>query len=81
MTGFPKDVRDKIIVDTAHECAAYERNLLRDSEMKQLAELKSKGMQVTTPNKKPFQEAAASVYNEFGGQFGKDVVEKIIATE
>lgn len=75
-TGF-----QKIFVDTAIECATYERNLLRDNEAKQITELKAKGMQVTTPNKKPFQDAAASVYKEFESQFGKETIDKIIATK
>jgi len=43
-------------------------------------ELKAKGMQVTTPDKKPFQEAAAPVYKEFESQFGKEMINRIIAT-
>jgi len=78
--GLSKEVQ-KIFMDTAMECATYERNLLRDSEAKQIAEVKAKGMQVTTPNKKPFQDAAASVYKEFEGQFGKETIDKIIATK
>jgi tripartite ATP-independent transporter DctP family solute receptor len=78
--SLPKDFQ-KIFEDTAIECATYERNLLRDSEAKQIAELKTKGMQVTTPNKKPFQDAAASVYKEFEAQFGKETIDKIIATK
>jgi tripartite ATP-independent transporter DctP family solute receptor len=77
--ALPQSVR-KIMIDTAAECATYERNLLRDSEAKQLAELKAKGMQVTIPKKKPFQDAAAPVYREFEPQFGKDLITKIIAT-
>ena len=78
--ALPQDTQ-KIMADTALECATYERNLLRDSEVKQLAELKGKGMVMTTPNKKPFQDAAASVYKEFESQFGKDTIDKIIATK
>jgi len=78
--ALPKDIQ-KIMDDAAIECATYERNLLRDSEAKQIAELKAKGMQVTTPNKKPFQDAAAPVYKEFESQFGKDMIDKIIATK
>ena len=71
----------KIFVDTAIECATYERNLLGDNEARQITELKAKGMQVTTPNKKPFQDAAAPVYKEFETQFGKETIDKIIATK
>ena len=77
--GLPKDIQ-KVLVDTAIECATFERNLLRDEEAKQLAELKTKGMQVTIPNKKPFQDAAAAIYKDFEAQFGKDLVTKIMAT-
>jgi len=76
----PQDFQ-KIILDTATECATYERNLLRDNEAKQLAEIKAKGMQVTLPNRKPFQAAAASVYKEFESQFGKEIIDRIIATQ
>lgn len=78
--SLPKDVQ-KIMLDTAIECATFERNLLRDNEVKQLSELKAKGMQVTTPNKKAFQSAAAPVYKEFESQFGKEMIEKIINTK
>ena len=78
--NLPKNIQ-KIVLDTAIECATYERNLLCDNEAKQLAELKAKGMQVTTPNKKPFQDAAALVYKEFESQFGKEMIDKIIATK
>ena len=78
--ALPRETQ-KIMADTALECATYERNLLRDSEVKQLAELKGKGMVITTPDKKPFQDAAASVYKEFESQFGKDTIDKIIAAK
>jgi TRAP-type transport system periplasmic protein len=78
--ALPKDIQ-KIMLDTALECATYERNLLRDSEAKQLAEVKAKGTQVTIPNKKPFQEAAGPVYKEFRDQFGKEIIDKIISTK
>lgn len=78
--SLPEDTR-KIILDTALECATFERNLLRDDEAKQLEELKAKGMQVTTPNKQPFRDAAAPVFKEFETQFGKGMIDQIIATK
>jgi len=77
--NLPEDIR-KIMLDTAAECATYERNYLRDSEVKQISELKAKGMQVTIPDKKPFRDAAASVYKEFEAQFGKEMIDQIVAT-
>jgi len=68
------------MLDAAMECATFERNLLRDNEAKQLAEIKAKGMQVTLPNKKPFQDAVAPVYKEFESQFGKETIGRIMAT-
>jgi tripartite ATP-independent transporter DctP family solute receptor len=78
--NLPKNIQ-KIMLDTAMDCATYERNLLRDNEAKQLAEIKAKGMLVTLPNKKPFQDAAAPVYKEFESQFGKEIIDRIIATQ
>jgi tripartite ATP-independent transporter DctP family solute receptor len=78
--NLPKNIQ-KIMLDTAMDCATYERNLLRDNEAKQLAEIKAKGMRVTLPNKKPFQAAAATVYKEFDSQFGKEIIDRIIATQ
>ncbi len=78
--NLPQNIQ-KIMLDTAMECATYERNLLRDNEAKQLAEIKAKGMQVTLPNKKPFQAAAAPVYKEFESQFGKEIIDRIITTQ
>lgn len=77
--SLPKNIQ-KIMLDTAMECATYERNLLRDNEAKQLEEIKTKGMQVTLPSKKPFQDAAAPVYKEFESQFGKETIDRIMAT-
>jgi tripartite ATP-independent transporter DctP family solute receptor len=78
-SNLPRNIQ-KIMLDTAMECATYERNLLRDNEAKQLAEIKAKGIQVTLPDKKPFQDAAAPVYKEFESQFGKETIDRIIAT-
>ena len=78
--NLPKN-NQKIMLNTAMDCATYERNLLRDNEAKQLAEIKAKGMLVTLPNKKPFQAAAATVYKEFESQFGKEIIDRIIATQ
>ncbi len=78
--NLPENIQ-KIMLDTAMDCATYERNLLRDNEAKQLAEIKAKGMLVTLPNKKPFQAAAATVYKEFESQFGKEIIDRIIATQ
>jgi len=40
--SLPPDIQ-KVMLDTAIECATFERNLLRDDETKQIADLKAKG--------------------------------------
>lgn len=77
--SLPGDIQ-KSMVDTAFECAQFERNFLGETEAAQLNELKAKGMQVATPDKKPFQDAAAPIYKEFESQFGKEMIEKILNT-
>ncbi|MEN6441434.1 MAG: TRAP transporter substrate-binding protein [Syntrophobacter sp.] len=77
--SLPGDIQ-RVMLDAAIECAAFERNYLEATETKQLEELKANGMQVTLPDKKPFQDAAASVYKEFESQFGKEMVERIMST-
>ncbi|MEM5789082.1 MAG: TRAP transporter substrate-binding protein [Syntrophobacteraceae bacterium] len=75
--SLPEDIQ-RVMVAAAVECANFERNYLNDTEEKQLEELKAKGMQVTVPDKKLFQEAIAPVYNEFESQFGRGMIERIV---
>jgi tripartite ATP-independent transporter DctP family solute receptor len=78
--GLPKEIQ-KVFEDAAVACASYERNLLRDTEQRQLEELTAKGMQVITPLKKPFRDAAEAVYRDFEAQFGKEMLDRIRATK
>ncbi len=68
----------KILQDAVKEAGAYQRNLVKDSEDKLLADLKSKGMQVNTPSDlKPFQDRVASVYEDYKPKMG-DVLQKLL---
>ena len=69
--------QQQILLDAAQECAAYERSLCEDSEAEQIAEMESKGLQVTYPEIAPFQEALSGVYAQFAEQFGQENIDAI----
>jgi tripartite ATP-independent transporter DctP family solute receptor len=66
----PKADQD-LFVKTAKEVTAYQRSLGRDNEAKQLAELKSKGMEVIeTVDTAPWQAALKPVFDKYAAQYG-----------
>lgn len=73
----------QVMLDAALQAAAYERNLIRDNEAKQLAALKEQGMVVSEVDKTPFIEAMAPVYEQFGKKYPgwQAVLEQIRATK
>lgn len=71
----------KALIEAGKEAARYERKFIRDNEAKMLEELKGFGMQVTTPDKKPFQKATEATYKKYEARFGKDLIDQIIATK
>jgi tripartite ATP-independent transporter DctP family solute receptor len=77
----PPDIQ-KIVLDTAIEVARVQRQLNRTQEQKQLGELKSKGMVVVEePDRAAFREAMKPVFEQYQGQFGKDLVQRIVHTK
>ncbi len=76
----PPDIQ-KIMLDTAGEVAKYQRGLIHEQERKQLGELRAKGMTVIeNPDRAAFREAMKPVFEQFQGQFGKDLVQRIVDT-
>jgi tripartite ATP-independent transporter DctP family solute receptor len=76
----PADIQ-KVMADTALEVAKYQRGLIREQEQKQVGELKAKGMIVIeNPDRAAFREAMKPVFEQFQGQFGKDLVQRIVNT-
>jgi len=72
----------KVMFDTAVEVARYQRGLIREQEQKQIGELKAKGMTVIeNPDRAAFREAMKPVFDQFQGQFGKDLVQRIVNTK
>lgn len=71
----------KIISEAAIEAALYQRKICEDMENDLIERLKKNGMQITTPNPKPFQDACKGVYDQFRKELRKDAIllDKIIA--
>ncbi|MBN2033196.1 MAG: TRAP transporter substrate-binding protein [Deltaproteobacteria bacterium] len=65
--------------EAALKAAAFERKLIRDSENRQLEELKGMGMEVHTVEKDLFVEAMAPVYEKFYEKYPgwKEIVERV----
>ena len=77
----PSDIQ-KILLDTAVEVAKIQRQLNRTQEQKQLGELKAKGMTVVEePDRAAFREAMKPVFEQFQGQFGTGLVQRIVDTK
>ena len=72
----------RVMADTALEVAKVQRQLNRGQEQKQLGELRARGMTVVeTPDRAAFREAMRPVFEQFQNQFGKDLVQRITATQ
>lgn len=69
--------QQQILLDASKEVAAYERGLCEDSETEQIAEMESKGLQVTYPEIAPFQTALEGVYADFADEFGQENIDAI----
>ena len=77
----PPDIQ-RVLLDTAIEVARVQRQLNRTQEQKQLGELRAKGMTVVeTPDRTAFREAMKPVFEQFQGQFGNDLVQRIANTK
>jgi tripartite ATP-independent transporter DctP family solute receptor len=77
----PPDLQ-KILLDTAIEVAKVQRQINRTQEQKQLGDLKAKGMTIIeNPDRAAFREAMRPVVEQFQGQFGKDLVQRIVNTK
>ncbi len=77
----PPDIQ-KVMSDTAGEVAKYQRNLIREQEQRQIGELRAKGMIIIEhPDRAAFREAMKPVFEQFQGQFGKDLVQRIVNTK
>lgn len=78
--SLPEDYR-KIFVEAAHEAALHQREVCNKMENEYIETLKKNGMEITTPDLAPFQEACKGVYDQFKGELGEDagLLDEIIA--
>jgi tripartite ATP-independent transporter DctP family solute receptor len=69
----------KVVTEAAAEATALQRKLSQESDEKLLADLKSKGMQVTTVDKAAFEKATSSVDDKWAAGPVGAYVKKVIA--
>jgi tripartite ATP-independent transporter DctP family solute receptor len=69
----------KAVTDAAAEATALQRKLSQEADDKLLADLKTKGVQVTTPDKAAFEKATASVDEKWAAGPIGPYVKKVIA--
>ncbi len=70
----------KIVVEAANAATAYENKLVLDKTNELLAEMQSKGLQVTKPDKKELAAAARSVHEDFAKTVDLDLYKRILKT-
>jgi len=68
-----------IVQDAAVKAAVANRTYDNEKEAEWLQFLKDKGMEVTTPDTAAFREAVKPVYEKYEEEFGKELVEAILA--
>ena len=68
----------RIFLDTVRECGLEERELSRQMDAEAISQLEEQGMSVTYPEKQPFIDAAAALYDTWEAQYG-DIMAQIRA--
>ncbi|RBW67959.1 TRAP transporter substrate-binding protein [Bacillus taeanensis] len=70
--------QQKALQEAAAEGAKYEREIVAEMEEEMIADLKEQGMQIVeNVDKKAFQEATKSVYDQYADQVGADLIKQI----
>jgi tripartite ATP-independent transporter DctP family solute receptor len=73
------DADKKAVQEAAAQATALQRRLSQDADEKMLADLKAKGVQVTTPDKSAFERATAEVDDKWTAGPNGVYVKKVIA--
>jgi len=73
----PEDVQ-KVLKEGAVKFAQEHRKMVVDSEAQLLTDLEAKGMKVSKPDLKPFQDATKPVYTEWEATLGKELIDKVL---
>nr|HPK06189.1 C4-dicarboxylate ABC transporter substrate-binding protein [Aminivibrio sp.] len=71
----------KLVQESAQAAAEHNRAYDNEKEAEWLQFLKDKGMEVTEPDLSLFREAVKPVYEKYEEQFGKELVEAILAVK
>jgi tripartite ATP-independent transporter DctP family solute receptor len=74
----PPDLQ-QVIRSTAKEMAPFERNIIKTDTGMMSDVLKQKGMEIVEVDRKAFQAASQPVYKQFEPQFGKELIDQILA--
>ena len=74
----PPDLQ-QIVRGTAKEMAPFERNIIKTDTGMMTDVLKQKGMEIVEVDRKAFQTASQPVYKQFEPQFGKELIDRILA--
>lgn len=75
--GLTPELQDAIN-EAESEARTWQRDYCIDLEEKLVETLKSKGMEITYPDKKAFQEATQSVYDKFKDEIGEDLINQLL---
>jgi TRAP-type C4-dicarboxylate transport system substrate-binding protein len=80
--SMPKQYQD-VIAKAAKEAAAYEFKLLQDDEKDVMKKLQDKGLQITSPDRKPFEEATKVVRDNYAKGYAPatEIIAKIQAVK
>lgn len=77
----PADVQ-QIISEEAKKAGQYERELMIKMEAEAIDNIKAKGVVITEDvDKQAFRDAMKPVYDQFSGQFGKELIDEIMNTK
>ncbi|QHA93775.1 TRAP transporter substrate-binding protein [Bacillus sp. N1-1] len=78
----PADIQESLM-EAAKEAGDYERKLIRDKEKEEIKFLEDTGeLQIEKdPDKDAWRKSVQSVYDEYGKEFGEDLIQKIIDTK
>ena len=74
----PKDLQ-KILQDVSAEGRKNVNEARDEREKSVLAELKSAGVNITTPDLKPFVATGRGTYKEFEQKLGRELIDKVVA--
>ncbi|QZY55611.1 TRAP transporter substrate-binding protein [Crassaminicella profunda] len=66
------------IIESEKEARVWQREYCANLEKELVETLKSKGMEITYPDKKAFQEATKPVYDKFKDEIGEDLINALL---